>query len=186
MAMYLAGVRVRTADWETVEHLIKPRRRSRAALARVVRPWHSLPDYTTPAPSLTTVMCPAGDWGRTGNWGTEEHLTKPRPRSPAASVWVGRPWRSLPEVPTPAPSLTTVMCPAGEMERTANWATVAHLTKPHPQSRAAWVRVARPWGSLPENITPAPSSTTVPCRAGAEGQMANWVTEGRPTKPRPN
>ena len=47
------------------------------------------------------------------------------------------------EVTTPAPSLTTVMCRAGEMEPTANWVMVQRLTKPHPRSRAVSVRVAQ-------------------------------------------
>ena len=65
-----------------------------------------------------------------------------------------------------APSLTTVLCRAGETDITANWATVEHLTNTLPRSRAALVRVALPWRSLPEVTTPAPSSTTVMCRAG--------------------
>ena len=44
----------------------------------------------TPAPSLTTVMCRAGDTDITANWVMEEHLTKPLPRSPAALVQVAQ------------------------------------------------------------------------------------------------
>ena len=45
---------------------------------------------TTPAPSLTTVLCRAGERDSTANWVMEEHLTKPHPRSPAPSVRVAQ------------------------------------------------------------------------------------------------
>ena len=55
--------------------------------SRILR---SLQEITTPAPSLTTVLCRAGERDTTANWVMEEHLTKPRPRSPAVSVQVAR------------------------------------------------------------------------------------------------
>ena len=125
------------------EHITKPHPRSQAASARVARPWRSLPEITTPAPSLTTVLCRAGEGEMTANWVMEEHLTKPLPRSPAALVRVARPLRFLPDPTTPAPSSTTAECRAGEAETTANWVMEEHLTKPHPRSRAASVRVAQ-------------------------------------------
>ena len=45
---------------------------------------------TTPAPSLTTVLCRAGDADTTANWVMEERLTNQHPRSPAASVQVAQ------------------------------------------------------------------------------------------------
>ena len=46
--------------------------------------------FSTPAPSSTTVMCRAGDTEPTANWVMVQHLTKPRPRSPAALVRVAQ------------------------------------------------------------------------------------------------
>ena len=78
----------------------------------------------------------------TANWVMVQRLTNQHPRSPAASVRVAQ-QLSLPEVPTPAPSSTTVLCRAGDTELTANWVMEDGLTKPHPHSRAASVRVAQ-------------------------------------------
>ena len=103
----------------------------------------SLPESTTPAPSLTTVLCRVGDGEVTVDWVMEEYLKNTRPRSPAALGQVARPWRSLPVIPTPAPSLTTVLCRAGEGETTANWVMVQRLTDQHPRSPAASVQVAQ-------------------------------------------
>ena len=128
----------------------------------------------------------------TADWVMEERLKKPHLRSPAASVQVEplhflsvismtmvrsifsnriptltiENLRSLREVTTPAPSLTTVLCRAGEMEPTADWVMVQRLTNQHPRSPAASVQVAQQYRSLPVIPTPAPSLTTVLCRAG--------------------
>ena len=116
------------------------RPRSPAASERVAQLWALSSGALTPAPSLTTVLCRAGDTDIGGNWVMEEHLPKPLPRSRAASERVARRLylngittgmvrsifskriptltienlRSLPEIPTPAPSLTTVLCRAGD------------------------------------------------------------------------
>ena len=136
---------------------------------RVAWPWGSLPGISTPASSLTTVPVRAGVTEVTANWATVQHLTEPHPRSPAASVRVGRRLypngistgmvcsifskhiptliienlRSLPEMTTPAPSLTTVLCRAGGGDYRAIWVMEERLTKPHPRSPAASVQVAQ-------------------------------------------
>ena len=89
-------------------------------------------------------MCHAGEKEATANWVMELHLTKPRPRLPAALVRVARLWRSLLEVTTPAPSSTTVMCRAGDADLPANWVMEENLNKTLPRLPAALVRATRP------------------------------------------
>ena len=123
---------------------------------------------------------------------------------------VAWPWGSLPGISTPASSLTTVPVRAGVTEVTANWATVQHLTKPHPRSPAASAQAVslhclnatsmataisrfskRTRRSLTghspsrlEMVILAPSSTTVRSRAGELDLTVDWGMEEPRPKPR--
>ena len=111
------------------------------------------------------------------------HL-KPPPRSRAALARVAQPWRFLPEMTIPAPSLTTVVCRVGDRMCSANWAMEEIRTKTRQRSRAALVRIARPYRFLQEVTTLAPSLTTAVCRVGDPDVTARWVMEEQRTKTR--
>ena len=113
-------------------------------------------------------MCRVGEMETTADWVMEEHLTKPLPRSPAALVQDRTAVAISSGDTTPAPSLTTVLYRAGERGndgRLGNGGSNAP-DKIHPRLRTALVQVAQLWRCLPDINTPAPSSTTVLCRAG--------------------
>ena len=82
----------------------------------------------------------SGTYGRLGNGGTSDKTTP----TLTSSLGTGRTAVALSSGnSTPAPSLTTVLCRAGDTDPTANWVMVQRLTNQHPRSPAASVQVAQ-------------------------------------------
>ena len=121
-------------------------------------------------------------------WVTEKpklsHHLKPPLRLRAALARVAQPWRFLPEMTIPVPSLTTVVCRVGDRMCSANWAMEETRTKTRQRSRTALVRIARPYRFLQEVTTLAPSLTTAVFRVGDRDSSADWVMEEQRTKTR--
>ena len=134
-ARFHAGGEGVMASWAMEKTRTKTRQRSRAALARVARPWQSHPDSTTPAPSLTTAVFRVGDRDSSADWVMEEQRTKTRRHSRAVLARVVRPWRFLLDTVIPAPSLTTGVFRVGGSLCT--WVMEYYLAHSHQRSRAA-------------------------------------------------
>ena len=179
-----AGERGLPGNWVVGGAHNKTRPPSRAALVLAVPPLLSRQEVITPVPFLTMVPSRVGDSIITVNWETVGHLAKPRPPSRAALVLAALPLRSLREITTPVLFLITVPCRVGDLAIKGNWATVVHRTNTRQHLRAALVLGVRLTPSQLETVTPVPSLTTVPCRAGVRGAMENWATVGHRTNTR--
>ena len=171
----------------------------------------SLPEVTIPAPSLTTVMCRAGETETRANWVMVQHLTKPHLLSRAALapavlqhyqnvILMGtghtRFFKRIRisilknnqfplEEDTLVPYWITVRSPAGVRDWTDNWVMVAQSTSLRLHQSVLSEQTVLPLPSLLEDLIPVPFSTTARFHAGGEGIMANWAMVKHPTNTRP-
>ena len=159
--------------------------------ARDARRARSPPASTTPARSSTTARCAAGARARRPAR-LRQHERHRRQRD-AGLGGAGRPRRRAnggrdqrAAATTPARSSTTARCAAGARARAASSATATRAASATTRRRARSGRSTsapgvRLWRSRAADTTPARSSTTARCAAGAtagSGQLGYGNTEG--------
>ena len=90
--------------------------------------------------------------------------------------------RSLRELTTPAPSLTTVLCRAGEMDPTANWVMEEHRTKTTPTLTSSLGTGRTAVALSSGNAHTCAILDNGACVVLGRRIGANWVMEQRMTK----